>query len=122
MVDDDPLFLELIDDTVHRENYAIHTASNGQEALQLVGEHDYDLVLCNLDMLGGDGGRVFYSGLRHQHPRVVTRVVFMTANGQLAESAVFAREVRAPVLKKPINRDEFRTTLSRIIGPTRSPS
>lgn len=122
MVDDDPLFRELIADMVHRENHAIHAASNGQEALQLVGEHDYDLILCNLDMLGIDSGRVFYSGLQHQHPRVVTRVVFMTANGQLAESAVFAREVRAPVLKKPINRDEFRTTLSRMIGPTRSPS
>ena len=118
MVDDDPLVRELIDDTVHRRNYAIHTASNGQEALQLVGEHHYDLILCNLDMLGMDGGRAFYTGLQHQHPSVVTRVAFLTANGQLTESAAFGPRI----LKKPPDSHEFRATLSRIIGPLRSPS
>lgn len=122
MVDDDPLVRQLIDDTVHHEHYAIHTASNGQEALQLVGEHSYDLILCNLDMLGMDGARVFYSGLQHQHPSVVTRVALMTTNGQLAESAALAREVRARIVKKPLTRDEFRATLSRMVGSTRSPS
>lgn len=118
VVDDDPLVRQLIDDTVHREHYAIHTASNGQEALQLVGEHDYDLILCNLDMLGMDGARVFYTGLQYQHPSIVTRVAFMTENGQLTESAAFG----ARILKKPPTSHEFRATLSRIIGPTRSPS
>ncbi len=121
MVDDDPLVRQLIDDTVHREPYAIHTASNGQEALKLVGEHDYDLILCNLDMLGMDGARVFYTGLQ-QHPSLVTRVALMTTNGQLAESAALAREVRARVVKKPLTRDEFRATLSHMVGSTRSPS
>jgi CheY-like chemotaxis protein len=118
VVDDDPPFRELIADTVHNENYAIHTALNGQEALQLVGEHYYDLILCNLDMLGMDGGRAFYIGLQHQHPSVVTRVAFMTANVQLTESPAFG----ARILKKPPNSHEFRATLSRIIGPLRSPS
>lgn len=118
VVDDDPLLRELIADMVHRENYAIHTALNGPEALQLVGEYHYDLILCNLDILGMDGGRAFYIRLQHQHPSVVTRVAFMTANGQLTESAAFG----ARILKKPTNSHEFRATLSRIIGPLRSPS
>ncbi len=114
MLDDDPLLRELIT----RENYAIHTALNGQEALQLVGEHHYDLILCNVDILGMDGGRAFYNGLQHQHPSVVTRVAFLTAHGQLTESAAFGPRI----LKKPTDSHEFRATLSLIIDPLRSPS
>jgi CheY-like chemotaxis protein len=120
VVEDDAGVRELVADLIRRERSCqVHKVSNGQEALQRVRVHVYDLILCDLRMPEMDGP-TFYQQMRAEHPELASRIVFMTAHAKLDEYAVFMRDVRAPVLTKPFCREDFDATLARMIGPIRS--
>lgn len=55
VVDDDCVSRELASRILQRAGYAIETAADGLQALQMIKEHDYDLVLMDLDMPQMDG-------------------------------------------------------------------
>ena len=48
-----------------KEGYIVDTASSGDEAIDLLGKTDYDLVLTDLHMEGGDGLSVLNQIRRH---------------------------------------------------------
>ena len=55
IVEDNPLNLKLTRTMLDRSGYRIHTASNGQEALELIPRVRPDLVLMDLQLAGMDG-------------------------------------------------------------------
>jgi len=117
VVDDDPVFRELVSYHVKQERACtVDTASNGQEALERIRNHVYDLVLCDLRMPEMDGP-AFYRKLRGDHPRLAGRVVFMTAHARDDEYASFIREVGVNLLRKPFPRGDLDATLGRMMGP-----
>jgi CheY-like chemotaxis protein len=58
LVDDVKLFLHLEKSMLSREDYAVHTAMNGQEALDIVRKTKPDMILLDLYMPGMDGDEV----------------------------------------------------------------
>ncbi len=120
VVDDDALLRDLVVRAVRRDRFCqVHVVSNGQEALEEVRTHVYDLILCDLRMPMMDGP-AFYRQLRAEHPELVDRVVFMTAHAKMDEYAAFVQDVGAPLLIKPFPREDLDAILARKIGPTRS--
>lgn len=55
VVDDEKDILELIDYNLTKNGYRVKTASSGEEALDLVKENDYDLIILDLMLPGVDG-------------------------------------------------------------------
>ena len=55
IVEDNPLNLKLARTMLDRSGYRIHTASNGQEALELIPRVRPDLVLMDLQLVCMDG-------------------------------------------------------------------
>src|SRR5262249_8073660 len=55
VVDDEVGMVTLLRNYLTREGYEIHTAPSGETALQLLEEHDCDVVLTDLRMGGMDG-------------------------------------------------------------------
>lgn len=55
LADDDPTFVRLVNEVLTQKGYKMFTASNGQEALQLMFTHKPDLVLLDVVMPGMDG-------------------------------------------------------------------
>ena len=55
VVDDEKDILELIDYNLTKNGYRVKTASSGEEALELVKENDYDLIILDLMLPGVDG-------------------------------------------------------------------
>jgi CheY-like chemotaxis protein len=116
VVDDEPPLRELLAEVVETGNYEVHQAENGQQALDRVAQHTYDLIVCDLFMPRMDGP-AFYREVQRNYPETAIKIVFMTANRNLEEFATFLREVQAPVLHKPFTWSDLRTTLTRMIGP-----
>jgi hypothetical protein len=58
IVEDERDTRELLDFTLRWNGHHVDTATNGREALDLLGEHSYDVILSNLNMPGMDGGNV----------------------------------------------------------------
>lgn len=116
VIEDEAALRELVIQIMQRLGYAADTVGDGRGAIDLIGQHDYAVILCDLRMPGMDGPS-FYRELQRTRPDLASRVVFMSAHANLDEFIPFIKDVRTPVLSKPFNMDEFRDTLARMLGP-----
>jgi two-component system phosphate regulon response regulator PhoB len=55
VVDDEKDILELIDFNLTKNGYRVRTVTSGEEALDLIKENDYDLIILDLMLPGVDG-------------------------------------------------------------------
>jgi signal transduction histidine kinase len=93
-----------------KEGYIVDTASSGDEAIALLGNADYDLVLTDLHMEGGDGLSVL-SQIRRNAPLTISVVLTGFAS---VESAIAALQEGAyDYLVKPCDIESMKHTIRR---------
>jgi DNA-binding response OmpR family regulator len=78
VVDDEPRLLKWVAYNLESEGYSVLTTTDGQHALDLLKEHQPDLVLLDLMMLGMDGFAVCQA-IRHCS---AVPIIIVTARGQ----------------------------------------
>jgi len=87
-----------------KKGYRVDEASNGEEAMEMVKEHFYDLVITDLKMKPVDGMEVLQK-IKSINPMI--EVIVMTAYGTV-ESGVEAMRLGAyDYIQKPFEKDEF---------------
>lgn len=95
---------------LEKEGYTVDTASSGDEAIALLDQADYDLVLTDLHMEGGDGLSVLNEIRRHS-PLTISVVLTGFAS---VESAIAALQEGAyDYLIKPCDIDSMKHTIRR---------
>ena len=104
VVDDDDEIREMLATALGEDGHEVDGARDGGEALALLEQRPYDLVLSDLHMPRVDGPSLYETlRTRHHFPvRFATklpRVIFMTGNP--AEHAEFLRGTTDPILEKP---------------------
>jgi signal transduction histidine kinase len=93
-----------------QEGYIVDTASSGDEAIDLLSKTDYDLVLTDLHMEGGDGLSVL-NQIRRQAPLTISVVLTGFAS---VESAIAALQEGAyDYLIKPCDIESMKHTIRR---------
>lgn len=97
-VDDESLIRMSLRIALAREGYLVDTASNGTEAMALLDQHAYDLVLLDLRLPDVSGMEV----LRYAR-RVApsAKVLLVTASTNAPSATEAAREGAAGVVTKP---------------------
>lgn len=83
-VDDEPNILLSIEFILEMEGYEVHTARDGDEALEVAGRVRPDLILLDINMPGKDGYEVCRI-LRERTDMAGTKVIMLTAKGQTLE-------------------------------------
>ncbi|EPR43703.1 response regulator receiver modulated ATP dependent protease [Desulfovibrio sp. X2] len=113
VVDDETIARENLRHVLTREGYRVETAANGLEALDKVRRWEVDLIVTDLKMEQMDGLQLLEEARRISP---TTRVVMVTgfATVETAVSAMKAGAVH--YLSKPIEIDELRTTVRRLLG------
>lgn len=95
---------------LEKDGYIVDTASSGDEAISLLRNIDYDLVLTDLHMEGGDGLTVL-GQIRRQAPLTISVVLTGFAS---VESAIAALQEGAyDYLVKPCDIETMRHTIRR---------
>ena len=95
---------------LENEGYTVDTAASGDEAIALLARKDYDLVLTDLHMEGGDGLSVLNQIRRHS-PLTISVVLTGFAS---VESAIAALQEGAyDYLVKPCDIDSMKHTIRR---------
>ena len=95
---------------LEKEGYIVDTASSGEEAIALIDAADYDLVLTDLHMEGGDGLSVL-NQIRRQAPLTISVVLTGFAS---VESAIAALQEGAyDYLVKPCDIESMKHTIRR---------
>ena len=112
VVDDEPNLRKVLSAQLQRDGYDVHTAEDGEQALEVLREHHIDLVITDLKMPKLDGMEL----LR----RVVAMdeelpVVMITAHGTV-DNAVEALKTGAfDYITKPFDQAEVRSVVQKAL-------
>lgn len=107
IVDDEADVAELNAEVLSRAGYQTEHVASGREALQLLGERDFDIVLSDLNMPELDG-RSFFDAIAEHHPGLVGGIGFITGDTLGRASQAFLAEAGRPYLEKPVSPSELR--------------
>ena len=110
VVDDDQFALRSIAKVLEGESYQVATAASGSEAIDLLKQDSFDLILADLKMPGIDGLEV----LRQTREIAPQAVVLIFTGYASLESAIEAlREGAYDYLVKPCSTDELRLKIEK---------
>ena len=113
IVDDDRIILDSLTEFLGVEGFEASGADSLRAALTLLHKEPVDLILCDVNMSGGNGFELLHV-IKKKHPETV--VIMMTAYGTI-ESAVEAIKMGAfDYLTKPIIDDELRVCMERAVS------
>lgn len=112
IVDDEEMITGLIKSLLNRSGN-IDIAHDGQEALRMMDEKFYKLIVSDIDMPKMDGLRLYHEAVK-KYPSSSTRFLFMT--GCLSsERQAFFDERNIRYLAKPMNISALREEAAKII-------
>jgi CheY-like chemotaxis protein len=118
VIDDERAVRDLISDALNIEGHEVFTAENGKEGLDLIGQYRFDLVFCDLRMPEMDG-QAFYEEVQRDHPQILKRIVFVTAQVHSSDYGPFLRETGIPVIEKPFTLSQLRQAVGKMVGQMR---
>jgi two-component system cell cycle response regulator CpdR len=108
VVDDEPWSVKFISDFLRNEGYEVTEASDGAEAIELIDNSQFDLVLSDVRMPRVDGVTLAV----HVRSRIPTLpIILMT--GVPFELTTLGYNV--PCLSKPLSLDELRSNIQRLL-------
>ena len=105
IVDDQNGIRVMLSELLHSEGYSIYQAPNGRIALELIQQHQPDLVLLDMKIPGMSGLEILRQ-IKHKHPEI--KVIMMTAYAEL-NMLNEARDLGALMhFTKPFDIDELK--------------
>lgn len=112
IVDDDPEFGLVAKNLIEVEGFSGHLASSGQEALDLVKNQAFDVIVVDL-MLGGTSGLDLLRTLRSIDPHLP--VILVTGHGSMETAAEALRAEAFDYLGKPFRSNELISAIQRAL-------
>jgi CheY-like chemotaxis protein len=121
VVDDDPLLLVGLGQSLTINGYDVTCAQSVPEALKLITESSYDLLLTDLHMPGAGDGLTVVSAMRHSNPRSVTMILSSLPVMDRAAIAIMGQADH--ILTKPIKTQYLVEAIKRSLeqGPPAPP-
>jgi signal transduction histidine kinase/CheY-like chemotaxis protein len=119
LVEDNELNQEVAMGLLEVAPISIDVAGNGEVAVRMVGEHDYDLVLMDMQMPVMDG--VAATKAIRSNPRFrELPIIAMTANAMDADREICRQAGMNDHVSKPIDPDALLATVMKWIKPRRA--
>jgi two-component system alkaline phosphatase synthesis response regulator PhoP len=117
VVDDEGAIRYSISKTLQRVGYQVHTAASGEEALEMMGNQDYDVVLTDIRMPGLTGVELL-AEIKLQAPDAV--VILLTGYASLETAIESLRLGAHDYLVKPSSSQDIRQSVSEGVERARN--
>lgn len=111
LVDDEPTVLSSVSDVLRADGHQVRQAADGGQALQVLGTHSFDLIICDMRLPQVDGLGIF-KYVRQHAPN--SDFVFITAFGAVSEAVAALKEGATDYLTKPFRLEELRARVMQI--------
>ena len=120
-VENNDLVLSFLEDGLMMAGYEVDTASNGREALEKIDHTVYDLIISDMRMPEIDGAGLC-QGLAARGADALARLVFLASPDSLDDHQVFLAQSGVPVLTKPVELEDLRSMVERMLGQIVEPA
>ena len=114
IVDDSKAVREVLKSTLVEAGYNVCDADDGQEALDLVSDRDYDLLLTDLNM-PEMGGLDFISEVRKIPGRRFLPIVVFSSEDKQERFVECLKAGASGYLKKPLEKEQVLAILDTVI-------
>jgi DNA-binding NtrC family response regulator len=111
-VEDNPSTRLLVQKKLQKAGYEVRTAGDGVEAVGILSEYFFDVILTDLIMPGNVDGMDVLEKAKERHKR--TEVILLTAHATVESAVKAMKKGAADYIEKPINFDELILRLDRI--------
>lgn len=111
LVDDDPTSLLLLNRGLSRLDYPVTTASGGAEAIKLIAQEYFDVIITDLMMPEIDGVGVLKAA-KSRNPQ--TEVLLLTASRSVRDAVEAMKNGAAEYFQKPVDLGELVMVLQKI--------
>ena len=118
MVDDEPTILAFLKEVLGGEGYDVETVSSGKEALEMIKNKRYGLILCDIKLPGLSGVEI-YEQIEKVAPSLQKRIVFITGDVTSADTQAFLEKTKAPYVTKPFDIAKLKEEVNRILSGNR---
>src|ERR1044071_8969350 len=88
---------------------------SGIKALELLDQHQFDLIISDFRMPGLNGQQFFEQATR-KHPRLARRIIFLTGDMVNQETQSFLRSTENPSLGKPFNLTTVKQVIAEVLN------
>jgi len=102
VVDDEPINTRLLKFLLSDEGYEVMTAASADEALDVLNQDDFDLLLLDIMMPGMDGLEL----CRQIRLRSQTPIIFVTSRGEVKDKVIGLRAGGDDYISKPFDPNE----------------
>jgi two-component system response regulator PilR (NtrC family) len=116
VVDDERSMRDFITILLRKHGHVVETADDGEAALRLLGEREYDLVLTDLKMPGA-GGLEVLAEVKRRDPS--TQVILMTAYASTDTALRAMKEGARDYVTKPFKVDELLLQIEKALDVRR---
>jgi PAS domain S-box-containing protein len=114
VLDDDVPVAEMVGEMVQLMGYTAEICFAPAQALQLVSQQPFDLILADFHMPGLNG-RQFYEKAVQARPELARRFVFLTGDVAYAEVQSFFQTSGVPCLRKPFTLNHLSEALANAL-------
>lgn len=114
VVEDDPDLREALSDTLTLSRYRVHTAVDGENAIELLREHAVGLVITDVQMPNMNGISLLHE-IKSRWPHLP--VLLMTAYGVISQAVEAMREGACNYMVKPFDVSDLLTQVARYMLP-----
>ena len=118
VVDDDPDILAILKSRLVSNGYRVFTASGVDEAMELLGNRNMDLLISDVQM-PGKGGLELLEEVRNQQR--ILPVIFLTGFGSIPGAVQAIKAGAVDYLTKPFRTDELLNMVAKALDYLRAP-
>ncbi len=115
VVDDEPVIRKLVSQVLTDEGHEVETTDNAADALKMVNNKRYRLILLDIKMPGMSGVEL-YKQFQKIAPSLTKRVVFITGDVMGKHTMDFLDKTKAPCMMKPFDAKQLKTEIKRILA------
>ena len=111
VVDDDLAIRELLQAALARSGYKVTAVAGAKQALDLLEDATFDVILLDL-VMPEMTGQEFFAELRRQKPALARSVIFVTGAAMDPNAQRFIADTGRPLLTKPFDLNDLEETVA----------
>jgi CheY-like chemotaxis protein len=115
VVDDEPIVQDFLTAALTEEGHEVDTVNNGEDAMEKLGNEEYDVILLDIKLPGMSGIEI-YEQLQKSSKSLTRKVIFITGDVMSVDTMVYIKSSQTPYITKPFEAARLLEEIDRIIS------